>query len=133
MKQRQANISEAVSDFLRNDLLASVAPSVTLDGEVSVSSLLDTATEKLMGGKFSEEPLVEASICHTLGNTYRNIRDLYWAETLLSRAWELRQEKLGAKNPDTISTVDSLARVYWMGGQYSFSLTQLKQERMFLV
>ncbi len=119
--ERQAKISEAVSDFLRNDLLASVAPSVTPDEEVSVSSLLDTATAKLMEGKFSEEPLVEASICHTLGNTYRNIRDLYWAETLLSRAWDLRLKKLGAKNPDTLSTVDSLARVYWMDGQYDFA------------
>ena len=119
--ERQANISDAVSDFLRNDLLASVAPSVTTDGEISISSLLDTATEKLMEGKFSEEPLVEASICYTLGNTYRNIRDLYWAETLLSRAWELRLKKLGPKNPDTLSTVDSLARVYWMEGQYSLS------------
>lgn len=115
--ERQAKTSQAVSDFLRNDLLASVDPYVAQGREVTVRSFLDAASEKLEG-KFKTEPLVEASIRHTLGTTYRNIGDFASAEKHLQRAYEIRLEQLGPKNAETLDTMDGLARVYWRQGRY---------------
>ncbi len=114
--ERQAQISKAVSDFLRDDLLSSVDPYVA-GREVTVRSFLDAASEKLEG-KFGDEPLVEASIRHTLGNTYRNIGDFDRAQVHLELAQKVRIEKLGEQDTDTLSTMDGLARVYWRQGRY---------------
>ncbi|MHC4354573.1 MAG: tetratricopeptide repeat protein [Planctomycetota bacterium] len=115
--ERQARISQAVSDFLRDDLLSSVDPYVAPAREVSVRSFLDAASQKLEG-KFEQEPLVEASIRHTLGNTYRNIGEFENAQMHLDRARKIRLDQLGELNAETLSTVDGLARVYWRQGQY---------------
>ena len=115
--ERQAKISKAVSDFLRKDLLASVDPYVAQGREVTVRSFLDAASEKLEN-KFDQEPLVEASIRHTLGNTYRNIGEFGPAQTHLERAQKIRIEQLGEQDPETLSTIEGLARVYWRQGRY---------------
>jgi len=115
--ERQARVSQAVSDFLRDDLLSSVDPYVTQGREVSVRSFLDAASQKLEG-KFETEPLVEASISQTLGNTYRNIGEFEKAEIHLDRAQKIRLDQLGGQHAETLSTMDGLARVYWRQGRY---------------
>jgi len=115
--ERQMKISKTVSDFLRNDLLASVDPYVTQGREVTVRSFLDAAAEKLEG-KFENEPLVEASIRYTLGNTYRNIGDFSPAQEHLERAYRIQSEQLGRENPETLSTMEALAGVYWRQARY---------------
>ncbi len=114
--EQQAQISQAESDYFRNDLLASVDPYVT-GGEVTIRSFLDAASSKLEG-KFEQNPLVDASIRHTLGITYRNIGDLGPAEKHLNRAYKIRLEKLGKENTETLDTMEALARLYWRQGQY---------------
>jgi len=106
--QRQARISEAVSSFLSDDLLASVDPARGRGRDVTIRSFLDTASENL-NGKFTNEPLVEASIRNTLGWTYRNLGELKAAEPHLERAVQLRQEHLGEGHPDTLGSVGYLA------------------------
>jgi len=115
--ERQAKVSQAVSDFLRDDLLSSVDPYVTQGREVSVRSFLDAASQKLEG-KFLAEPLVEASIRHTLGNTYRNIGEFDKAQMHLELAQKIRLDQLGEQHAETLSTMDGLARVYWRQGRY---------------
>ena len=116
--ERQAKSSQAVSDFLREDLLASVDPYVAQGREVTVRSFLDAASDKLEG-KFEQEPLVEASIRHTLGTTYRNIGDFSSAERHLDRAYTIQLAQLGEEHPDTLGTMEDLARVYWRQGRYN--------------
>jgi len=106
--QRQAQISEAVSSFLRDDLLASVNPDRGSDLEVTVSSFLDTASGNL-DGKFTNEPLVEASIRDTIGWTYRMLGEYKAAEPHLERALQIRQEHLGEAHLDTLDSVSHLA------------------------
>ncbi|UCE50033.1 MAG: serine/threonine protein kinase, partial [Phycisphaerales bacterium] len=115
--ERQAEISQAVSDFLRDDLLSSVDPYIAQGREVSVRSFLDAASQRLEG-KFEQEPQVEASIRHTLGNTYRNIGEFEKAQMHLERAYEIRLNEFGERNGETLSTMDGLARVYWRQGRY---------------
>lgn len=115
--ERQMRISQAVSDFLRDDLLSSVDPYIAQGREVSVRSFLDAASQKLEG-KFQQQPQVEASIRHTLGNTYRNIGEFSQAQMHLERAYQIRLKELGEQDAETLSTMDGLARVYWRQGRY---------------
>jgi serine/threonine protein kinase/Tfp pilus assembly protein PilF len=114
--EQEAQTSQAVSDFLRNDLLASVDPYVT-GGEVTIRSFLDAASSKLEG-KFEQNPLVDASIRHTLGITYRNIGDYGPAEKHLKRAYKIRLEKLGKDKTKTLDTMNALAGLYFKQGQF---------------
>jgi serine/threonine protein kinase/tetratricopeptide (TPR) repeat protein len=115
--EREAKTSQAVSNFLCEDLLAFVDPSTMLGQEVTVRTILDAASEKLEN-RFKDEPLAEATIRHTLGTTYRNIGNYSQAEKHLDRAYEIRLEKFGQENTETLDTMEALARVYWRQGRY---------------
>ena len=115
--ERQVQISEAVSSFLREDLLASVSPTRAMGREVTVRSFLDTAAANLEA-KFKGEPLVEASVRDTLGNTYRHLGDFEAAELHLERACQLNQEQLGLEDPRTLSSMSGLIWVYFSQGRH---------------
>ncbi|MHC4582501.1 MAG: serine/threonine protein kinase, partial [Planctomycetota bacterium] len=115
--ERQARISEAVSSFLRDDLILSVSPTRTMGREVTVRSLLDTVSENLEA-KFKDEPLVEASIRDTLGYTYRILADFGKAEVHLNRAIQLHQEHLGFEDPKTLKSMSGLVWVYLSQGRF---------------
>ena len=92
--QRQAKVSQAVADFLTDDLLGSVAPEKAKSPEVTVHSVLDSASKSLEG-RFEGKPLIEASIREKLGETYRKLGDYDSAEPHLERAYRIRAEQLG--------------------------------------
>jgi hypothetical protein len=94
--ERQAKISQAMADFLTDDLLGSVAPEKAKSPEVTVHSVLDAASKSLKG-KFKGKPLVEASIREKLGETYEKLGDYKAAEPHLERAYQIRREQLGRK------------------------------------
>jgi len=114
--ERQAIISETVSSFLRDDLLASVEPERGRGRDVTVRSMLDTASENL--AKFKNEPLVEAPLRHTIGWTYRELGELKAAEPHLECAVRLYREQLGEGHEDTLNSVRHLALLYWSQGRY---------------
>jgi serine/threonine protein kinase/Flp pilus assembly protein TadD len=110
--ERQAGISEAVSNFLRNDLLASVDPFKSKGQELTVRSFLGTASQNLEG-KFENEPLVEASIRETLGGIYRMLGESKAAEPHIERALQIREEQLGPEHPETLETMGQLVWIYF--------------------
>jgi serine/threonine protein kinase/tetratricopeptide (TPR) repeat protein len=103
--------AQAVADFLKNDVLASVDPAKAKGQEVAVRYILDAAS-KSMADKFAGKPLVEASICQTLGNTYLSLGKYEAAEPHLKRALAIRQEQLGADHPDTATSMFELGALY---------------------
>jgi serine/threonine protein kinase len=117
--ERQAKISQDVSNLLLDDLLASVDPARGKGRDVTIRSFLDTTSESLDGGRFKNEPLVEASIRNTLGWTYRQIDELNSAEVHLERALQICREQLGPGHPQTLSSTDSLAWLRWDQGRYA--------------
>jgi serine/threonine protein kinase len=108
--KRQATISQAVADFLRNDLIASAGPGRAEGRDTTIRSFLDIASENL-NGKFTNEPLVEASIRNTIGWTYRSLGEHEASEPHLERALQIRQEQLGAEHPETL---DSMLALGWL-------------------
>ncbi len=123
--ERQATISEAVSSFLRDDLLGSLEPDRGGGRDVTVRSILDKATENL--GKFKNEPLVEASLRDTIGWTYRELGELKAAEPHLERAVKLRREQLGDEHPDTLHSLRRLGELYWSQGRYNEATNLLEK------
>jgi len=115
--------AEAVSDFLRNDVLASMNPRETVssfaakDREVTVRSFLDTASERLEG-RFSDKPLVEASIRQTLGTTYTGLGLYAQSESHLDRALRIYRGQLGAADPATLLCSRALGLTYFWQGRY---------------
>ncbi|MBV8812416.1 MAG: serine/threonine protein kinase [Acidobacteriaceae bacterium] len=120
----EAATARAVNDFLQNDLLAQASPNVQSrpdtkpDPELKVRTALDRAGARLTG-KFDKQPLVEASIRQTIGNTYRDLGLYPEAHRNLQRAIDLRRRVLGEQHPDTLTAMYKLGQLYLYEGKYA--------------
>ncbi len=115
--ERQAAIAEAVNDFLNKDLLAAASPFKTRNPEITVREALKTAAEAIED-RFDDEPLVEAAIQATLGDTYEALGNYEAAEPHAKRALELRSNWLGEEHAVTLESMCALARLYVEQGHY---------------
>jgi eukaryotic-like serine/threonine-protein kinase len=126
-KQRadtEAATATAINNFLQNDLLAQASatsqakPDIKPDPDLKVRTALDRAAARI-GGKFDTQPLVEASIRQTIGNTYYDLGLFPEAQRELERALSLRRRVLGEEHPDTLSSMNLQAYLYEHEGKYS--------------
>lgn len=83
--ERQAKIVQGVNQFLNGDLLVAADPKNTANPNITVREALDKAAERIKG-RFPDEPLVEAGVCETPGNTYFSPGEYEKAEAQLRRA-----------------------------------------------
>ncbi|MCP4260067.1 MAG: serine/threonine protein kinase [Planctomycetes bacterium] len=116
-EKRQADRYQVVAEFLTEDLLGAVSPERARSPEVTVYSLLSAASEALED-KFATDPLVEATIRLTLGETFRKLGHYEEAEPHLKWAYEIRREYLGNSDPSTITSMSQLGRLYDLQGRY---------------
>jgi serine/threonine protein kinase len=120
---REAAVAEAVSNFLRNDVLAQAGasaqsgPKTKPDPDLKVRTALDRAATRI-AGKFEQQPEVEAAIRGTIGETYSDLGLYPEARTQLERALELQRQTLGAKKPMTLKTISRLGAVAMFQGKY---------------
>ena len=113
---RQAEKVEAINDFLKS-MLSSPDPSK--DGrDVKVIDILDHAREKI-GGSFQDKQEIEASVRHTLGETYEAIGVYEKSVVELEKALVIQKRILGPDHPDTLSTMNSLSAVFIRLGKYA--------------
>jgi tetratricopeptide (TPR) repeat protein len=128
---RESATAEAVNGFLQNDLLAQASanvqaqPDTKPDPDLKVRTALDRAASRITG-KFAAQPLVEASIRQTIGNSYKDLGLFLEAQRHLERALELRQRVLGESHHDTLTSMHELAEVYRYQDEYA------KAEKLFL-
>jgi tetratricopeptide (TPR) repeat protein len=109
--------ARAVNDFLQNDVLAQAS----VDGQtrargkpdpyMQVRTALDRAAASIEG-KFGRQPLVEASIRHTIGNSYYELGLYPQAQRELERALDLQRRILGVEHPVTLQTLRVLVLIY---------------------
>ena len=109
--QRQATTAETVVAFLTNDVLASADPARTRGRQVTVRQMLDAAA-RTIATKLAGEPLVEAAVHQTLGDTYLALGEYADAARHHERARRLYQDHLGDDDPRAIRATASLAGVY---------------------
>lgn len=94
--QRQQRISESVTSFFNNDVLASVVPSAQ-GHNVTVIEALDRAAEGL-GERFQDEPATKAAISNNIGNVYLVLGEFAKAELLIRDSIPLFTESLGGNH-----------------------------------
>jgi eukaryotic-like serine/threonine-protein kinase len=114
----EADIARAVSNFLRKDVLdqarsdTEIGEDIGKSSSLTVREALDRAAARI-GERFRDQPLVEAAIRSTIGSAYQNLYENQRAVPHLERAVTLRKAHLGSDRPETIDSMDVLARVYW--------------------
>jgi serine/threonine protein kinase len=108
--------AQNVIDFLTNDLLASVYPENAKQPEVTVSYILENASEKL-DERFINSPLAEAIVCDALAMTYKKMGRYSQAEPHMKRALEIRRTQLGDEHSDTLASIDRLGWLYRYQGR----------------
>jgi serine/threonine protein kinase/Tfp pilus assembly protein PilF len=119
----QAAIASAVSDFVRNDLLAQASarsqsnPNTKPDPDLKVRTALDRAAARI-GTRFAGQPLVEASIRQTIGVAYQDLGLFPEARQQIARALELRKAELGSNDPSTLELMTDIGRSSMLEGKY---------------
>jgi non-specific serine/threonine protein kinase/serine/threonine-protein kinase len=128
----EAAIAQAVNDFLQTDLLGQATTS-PLSGQkiegkpnLTVREALDRAAARI-GTRFQDQPLVEAAIQTTIGESYRSLYEEQLGVAHLERAFKLREANLGPDHPDTIDSMNRLASAFKWVGQLPDSLALYQQ------
>jgi non-specific serine/threonine protein kinase/serine/threonine-protein kinase len=114
--QRHAAIAQAVSDFLNQDLLAAARPD-EMGRDVTVREVLERAATTV-SDRFKDQPLVEAAVHATLGNTQITLGEYGLAELHLRRASELHRGELGEEHRYFLKSFGSLGNAYSLQGRY---------------
>jgi eukaryotic-like serine/threonine-protein kinase len=93
--EREAATSKAISDFLQKDLLGQASartqarPGTRPERDLTVRTAIDRATARITNN-FAKQPLVEASIRQTIGNTYLDLGLYAEAERIGFRPGKLK-------------------------------------------
>jgi eukaryotic-like serine/threonine-protein kinase len=120
----ERDTAKAVSDFLQKDLLAQgsneeqAAPGTSPDPDLKVRTAIDRAAARI-DGKFASQPLVEASVRHTVGVSYHDLGLYQEAQKQFERALDIRRRVLGPNHADTIQTMAKLGTIYKSEGRYA--------------
>jgi eukaryotic-like serine/threonine-protein kinase len=144
--EQEKQIAQAVRDFLQKKLLAQAdtlqqadalreAGGQTADAKYNptVRELLDRAAAELVPEKidaqFPNQPLVQAEILQTIGDTYTRIGEYAPAIGHLQRALDLRERQLPPDHPDTLATLHNLAVAYRDAGKQPEAVRLFEQVR----
>jgi tetratricopeptide (TPR) repeat protein len=114
--QRQANSWKAVLDSIVGDLASASRRGIS-DEPMSRRDLLNLITGTLEN-TFIADPLTAAPIRELLGLAYLEVGSYGPAERDLKRSLDIRTERLGEENRDTLGNMSSLGLFYVKSGRY---------------
>ncbi|MBL9119555.1 MAG: serine/threonine protein kinase [Phycisphaerae bacterium] len=106
--REESAISQAITEFLRNDVFASATPAVALGREITVREALDAASRRVEG-RFADLPRAEAGVRSALGAAYIDIGRFEEAIRHLTVEVELRTRVEGADALPTLIAAGKLA------------------------
>jgi len=130
--ESEAEIARAVNEFLNKDVLAQASAinqatrDTKPDPDLKVRTALDRAAGKI-GEKFTNQPLVEASIRRTIGETYQQLGLYPQARPHFERELELRRQVLGDHHPDTFAAMGDLGSLFLANDKLTEAETFLVQ------
>jgi tetratricopeptide (TPR) repeat protein/tRNA A-37 threonylcarbamoyl transferase component Bud32 len=107
--------AQATSKFL-GDTLGAADPDLGSGPNTTVMELLNEAARRI-GPAFERQPLAEASLRRTIGNSYRSLGNLTAAEPHLKAALAIRQREFPADGLDVAESLYDLASLYQDKGQ----------------
>jgi serine/threonine protein kinase/Tfp pilus assembly protein PilF len=73
--------------------------------------LLDKASTRIDSG-LRNDPLLQASMMHIMGDVYDSLGLFQQADSLVSRAWSIRRKMLGERKQETLQSAELLATIY---------------------
>ncbi|HEY7090565.1 MAG TPA: serine/threonine-protein kinase, partial [Tepidisphaeraceae bacterium] len=100
----------AVNHFLTRDMIGSADPAITRGRELTVREALDNAA-KAVPGKFSDNPLIEASVRDSVARAYLQLGRADLAMTHAQDVLQRRTALLGENHPDTLSAMNNYGSV----------------------
>jgi eukaryotic-like serine/threonine-protein kinase len=108
----EANKSQAINDFISNDLIVRlIGSNEDVEGisRSQLSQLTQQATENI-DTMFGDQPAIEAAIRNEVGTIFHNLRMFERAATEYTRAMELWEAELGPEHNDTLKAVNNLGQ-----------------------
>lgn len=124
--QNEARITDAVNQFLNNDLLFAVSPDMTANRDIRMREVLDMASERI-DGKFPDDPLVEAAIRMTLATVYLRMGEYATAEPHFLRGVQLREANLPPNDPQVIESYLAFGNLIYHQGRYAEAATHFER------
>jgi serine/threonine protein kinase/tetratricopeptide (TPR) repeat protein len=127
--EAQANRTRAVLDFLENKVFAAARPEGLAGGlgrDVTLRQAIEAALP-VVDKHFADQPLSEARLRLSLGDSFSYLGEAPAAAAQYERARALYTEHLGAEHPDTLRSMHSLANSYYDLGRRSDALKLQEQ------
>jgi eukaryotic-like serine/threonine-protein kinase len=107
---RERDRADRITEFMTGIFKVS-DPSNAHGNTVTARELLDTASSKI-GAGLRNDPILQASMMHIMGDVYDSLGLFQQADMLVSRAWDMRRKTLGEKDPETLKSAELLATIY---------------------
>lgn len=129
--EREKAIALTVREFLQTHLLRQANPweqSGVTDGQaLTVRDLIDRAAKEFnphsIAAKFPNQPLVQAEILETLGETYEGLGEFAKVLPFMKAAYELREKHLGPDHPVTLASLTHLTFAHVACGKQLEAIT----------
>jgi eukaryotic-like serine/threonine-protein kinase len=117
LAETEARADQELTRFLRNDVLALDSPEKNANRELTLRTMLERAAQRIQG-RFQDQPLAEAAIRMTLGETYQSLGESSGAVAHFRRAMSLYQGELGPTHRKTLAASRMLISALNDGGLY---------------
>lgn len=111
---RERDKVQRINDFLKSML--SAADPTQFGPDVPIREVLDAAAQRVES-ELSDDPVIEATVRDTIGQTYLQLGMYEPAETHLVKALELRREHLGPIHPSTLNSTANVAALRFDQGR----------------
>jgi tetratricopeptide (TPR) repeat protein len=124
--------ARAVLDFFQNKIMAAARPAGQEGGlgkDVTLRAAIDAA-ERGIGQSFGDQPVAEASIRDTLGESYYYQGATAAAIQQYDRALALRRKVLGLNHAETIASMNNLGTAYVETGRRAEAIALLEDALM---
>jgi tetratricopeptide (TPR) repeat protein/tRNA A-37 threonylcarbamoyl transferase component Bud32 len=128
LEQREEE-ARAITRFYETYVLTVPRPKGSGGGvgrDVRLKEALDRAVPKI-DEAFAGRPKLEAAVRDTVGVTYWWRGEYKAAEPLLEKAYAIRLEVLGPEHPDTLTSLQNLARLRWRQGKLTEAVEKSRQ------
>jgi serine/threonine protein kinase len=105
---RERNRADRVTEFMTGMFKLS-DPGAARGNSITAREILDKASKEI-GTGLSKDPVLQAQMMNVMGDVYTNLGLLPQAQSLLTRAVDVRRRVLGPRNADTLISLSSLGR-----------------------
>jgi serine/threonine protein kinase len=113
---RERDRANRITDFMTRMFKVS-QPSEARGNTITVREILDKASTDIDSG-LAKDPELQSNMMDVMGNVYTSLGLYQRGDSLLSRAVDTRRRVLGARNPDTLRSMGSLAWALQREGRY---------------